>query len=76
MRIWGWGCPSKIRIYNPQEKNLDPRTKNGYFIGYVKMSKWYRFYYASNTIRFVESRNAEFLKNDLVSGVIKLGFHF
>ena len=34
-----WGCPSEVRIYNPQEKKLNPRTISGYFIGYAKNSK-------------------------------------
>jgi len=29
-----WGCPTKVRIYNPHEKKLDARTISGYFIGY------------------------------------------
>ena len=33
-----WGCPSEVRVYNPQEKKLDPRTISGYFIGYAKKS--------------------------------------
>jgi hypothetical protein len=66
MRIWV--CPSKLRIYNPQEKKMDPRTISGYFIGYDEKSKGYRFYYPSHSTRIVESRNAKFLKNDLNSG--------
>ena len=38
-----WGCPSKVRVYNLHEKKLDPRTISGYFIGYAKKSKGYRF---------------------------------
>ena len=34
MRVWG--CPSEVRIYNPHEKKLDPRTLSGFFIGYAK----------------------------------------
>ncbi|RVW57957.1 Retrovirus-related Pol polyprotein from transposon TNT 1-94 [Vitis vinifera] len=34
-----WGCSSEVRIYNPQEKKLDPRTISGYFIGYAEKSK-------------------------------------
>ena len=63
-----WGCPSEVRIYNPQEKKLDPRTISGYFIGYAERSKGYRFYCPSHSIRIVESRNAKFLENDLISG--------
>ncbi|KAL4271452.1 hypothetical protein GQ457_13G004180 [Hibiscus cannabinus] len=64
-----WGCPSEVRIYNPQEKKLDPRTISGYFIGYAEKSKGYRFYCPSHSTRIVESRNAKFLENDSVSGI-------
>ncbi|GJZ97390.1 RNA-directed DNA polymerase, eukaryota, reverse transcriptase zinc-binding domain protein [Tanacetum coccineum] len=37
-----WGCPTKARVYNPQEKKLDSRTVRGYFIGYPEKSKGYR----------------------------------
>ena len=49
-----WGCPSEVRIYNPQEKKLDPRTISGYFIGYVERSKGYRFYCPSHNTKIVE----------------------
>ena len=65
MRVWG--CSSEVRIYNPQEKKLDPRTISGYFIGYAERSKGYRFYCPSHNTRIVESRNAKFLEYDLVS---------
>ena len=63
-----WGCPFKVRIYNPQEKKLDPRTLSGFFIVYAKTSKGYRFYYPSHSTRIVESRNAKLLENDMISG--------
>ena len=62
------GMSSEVRIYNPQEKKLDPRSISGHFIGYAEKSKGYRFYFPSHTTRIVESRNAKFLENDLVSG--------
>ena len=37
------GCPSEVRVYNPQEKKLDPRTISEYFIGYAEKSRGYRF---------------------------------
>ncbi|GJZ54599.1 retrovirus-related pol polyprotein from transposon TNT 1-94 [Tanacetum coccineum] len=37
-----WGCPAKARVYNPQEKKLDSRIVNGFFIGYPEKSKGYR----------------------------------
>ena len=66
MHVWGW--PSKLRIYNPQEKKLDPRTISGYFIAYAERSKGYIFYCPSHSTRIVESSNAKFLENDLISG--------
>ena len=66
MRIWG--CPFKVRMYNPHEKKLDPRTLSGFFIGYAKMTKGYRFYCPSHSTRIVESRNAKFIENDIISG--------
>ena len=55
-------------MYNPHEKKLDPRTLSGFFIGYTKTSKGYRFYYPSHSTRIVESRNAKFLENDMIIG--------
>ena len=63
-----WGCPSEVQIYNPHEKKLDPRTLSGFFISYAETSKGYRFYYPSHSTRIVESRNAKFLENDMISG--------
>ncbi|KAL6314777.1 hypothetical protein AAG906_027126 [Vitis piasezkii] len=34
-----WGCPYEVRVYNPQEKKLDPKTISAYFIGYAERSK-------------------------------------
>ena len=37
MRVWG--CPYEVRIYNPHEKKLNPRTLSGFFIGYAETFK-------------------------------------
>ena len=66
MRICGY--PFEIRVYIPWEKKLDPRTISSYFIGYVERSKAYRFYFSSYYTKIVESRNAKYLENDLISG--------
>ena len=63
-----WGCPVEVRIYNPQEKKLDSRTVSGYFISYAEKSKGYRFYCPSHATKIVESHNARFLENDVISG--------
>ncbi|RDY13612.1 hypothetical protein CR513_01440, partial [Mucuna pruriens] len=39
MHLHVWGCKAEIRIYNLQEKKLDARIINGYFIGYIGKSK-------------------------------------
>ena len=63
-----WGCPVEARIYNPLEKKLDPRTINGYFIGYPKKSKRYRFYCPNHGTRIVETGNTRFIENGEISG--------
>lgn len=39
-----WGCQVEVRVYNPQERKLDPKTVSGYFIGYAEHPKGYKFY--------------------------------
>ncbi|CAL8152429.1 unnamed protein product [Prunus armeniaca] len=34
-----WSCNAEARIYNPQEKKLDPKMISCYFIGYPARSK-------------------------------------
>ncbi|PHT84733.1 BEL1-like homeodomain protein 2 [Capsicum annuum] len=63
-----WGCPTKVRVYNPQEKKLDSRTISGFFIGYPEKSKGYRFYCPNRSTRIVETGNARFIENGEVSG--------
>ena len=63
-----WGCHVEVRIYNRQEKKLDSRTISGYFIGYLEKSKGCRFYCPSCATKIVESHNARFEKNDVISG--------
>ena len=50
-------------MYNPHERNLDPRIVSGFFIGYVEKSKDYRFYCPSHTHKVVEARNARFFED-------------
>ncbi|RWR73399.1 Gag-protease-integrase-RT-RNaseH polyprotein [Cinnamomum micranthum f. kanehirae] len=63
-----WGCPSEVRVFNPHERKLDPKTISGYFIGYPDRSKGYRFYCPNHTTRIIESGNAKFLEDHLNSG--------
>ena len=63
-----WGCQAKIRIYNPQERKLDVRTINGYFIGYLEKSNGYMFYCPNHSMRIDETGNARFIENGEISG--------
>ena len=65
-----WDCPTEIRVYNSQEKKLDGRTINGYFIGYPKNSKEYMFHYTNHGMRIIEIGNAMFIENGEISGSI------
>ena len=58
-----WGCQVEVRVYNPHERKLDPKTVSGFFIGYAEKSKGYRFYCPSHTHKVVEARNARFLED-------------
>ena len=57
-----WGYPAEVRIYNPNEKKLDPKTILCHFIGYPDHSKGYMFYYPTRGIRIVESMTVKFLE--------------
>ena len=63
-----WGCQAKIRIYNPQERKLEERTINGYFIAYSESLKGYMFYCSNHNMRIVETGNARFIENCEISG--------
>jgi transposase InsO family protein len=67
-----WGCPAKVRLYNPHEKKLDFRTISGSFIGYPEKPKGYRFYCPNHSTRIVETGHARFIENGEVSGSDKL----
>ena len=56
-----------MRVYNPHERKLDPRTTSGFFIGYPLASKRFRFYYPGHHTRIVESLNAKFLEDHIDS---------
>jgi hypothetical protein len=63
-----WGCPAEAKIFNPNLGKLDPKTVSCHFIGYPERSKGYRFYCPDRHTKFVETRHAEFLEDDLIRG--------
>jgi hypothetical protein len=46
---------------------LDSRTTSGFFNGYPKKSKRYRFYCPNYNTRIVNTKNDKFIENDEVS---------
>ena len=62
-----WGYLTEVRVYNPHEKKLDSQIVNDYFIGYLKKSKGYIFYYPNHSPRIMETSNAKFLENGGIS---------
>jgi hypothetical protein len=59
---------SKVRIYNPHEKNQYLRTTSGFFICYLEKSKTYKSYYHNHNTRIAEIKNARFLENHELGG--------
>lgn len=63
-----WGCPAEARIFNPGQGKLDERTTSCHFIGYPDRSKGYRFYCPDRQTKFIETRHAIFLEDDMIKG--------
>ena len=63
-----WGSPAEAKVFNPNIGKLDPKTVSCYFIGYPEKSKGYRFYYPDRHTKFVETRHAVFLEEQMVRG--------
>ena len=66
-----WRCPSESRPYRPNEKKLDFKTVNSYFIGYSERFRGYKFY--DPTIRSIfETGIATFFEDVEFGGEIRL----
>ena len=55
-------------MFNPNIGKLDPKTVSCHFIGYTEKSKGYRFYYPNRHMKFIETRHAAFLENQMIRG--------
>ena len=62
-----WGCPVEARPYKTNEKKLDSRTVNYYFVRYSKRSRGFKFYDPPSKSLF-ETGNAKFIKDVELSG--------
>jgi hypothetical protein len=63
-----WGSPAEAKVFNPNMAKLDPKTVTCHFIGYPDRSKGYHFYCPDKYTKFVETRHAVFLKDELMRG--------
>ena len=63
-----WGSPAEAKVFNPNIGKLDPKTVSCHFIGYLEKSKGFHFYYLDRHIKFVETRDAVFLEDEMMRG--------
>ena len=55
-------------MFNPNIAKLDPKTISCHFIGYPDKSKGFHFYCPDRYTKFVETRQAVFLEDELMRG--------
>ena len=63
-----WGYPAEAKVFNPNIGKLDPKTVSCHFIGYPEKSKGYRFYCPDRHTKFIETRHAAFLEDQMIRG--------
>lgn len=63
-----WGCPAEAKMFNPNFTKLDPKTVSCHFIDYPDISKGFRFYCPERYTKFVETRYAVFLEDEMMRG--------
>jgi hypothetical protein len=62
------GSPAEAKVFNPNIAKFDPKTVTCHFIGYLDRSKGYHFYCPDKYTKFVETRHAVFLEDELMRG--------
>jgi hypothetical protein len=62
------GCPAEAKIFNPSTGKLEPNTVSYHFIGYLKKSKSFHFYCPDRHTKYVETRHAIFLEDEMMRG--------
>jgi hypothetical protein len=63
-----WGCLAEAKIFNPNAGKLEPKTVSCHFIGYLEKSKSFRFYCPDRHTKYVETRHAIFLEDEMMRG--------
>jgi len=63
-----WGCSAEAKVFNPNTGKFDPKTVSCHFIGYPEKSKGCRFYCSDRHTKFIETRHAVFLEDQMIRG--------
>ena len=63
-----WGSPAEAKVFNPSIGKLDPKTVSCHFIGYPEKSKGFHFNCSDRHTKFVETRHAVFLEDEMIRG--------
>ena len=62
------GSPAEAKVFNPNIGKLYPKIVSCHLFGYTEKSKYFRFYYPERYTKFVETRHAVFLEDELMKG--------
>jgi hypothetical protein len=63
-----WGSPAEAKVFNPNIGKLDLITVSCHFIGYPEKSKGFHFYCSDRYIKFIETRHASILEDEMMRG--------
>ena len=63
-----WGSPAEAKVFNPNFEKLDSKIVSYHFISYPEKSKSFRFYCLDRHTKFVETRHAVFLEDEMMRG--------
>ena len=62
------GSPAEAKVFNPNIGKLYPKTVSCHFIGYLEKSKGFCFYCPDRHIKFMKTRHAVFLEDEMMRG--------
>jgi hypothetical protein len=64
------GSPAEAKVFNSNIGKLDPKIISCHFIGYSKKLKGFRFCCLDRHTKFVETRHAVFLEDEMMKGSV------
>ena len=65
-----WGSPTEAKVFNLNIAKLDFKTISCHFIGYPDRSKGFHFYCPDKYTKFIETRHAVFLEDEMMRGIM------